>query len=105
MDVSQFPEKKAGSLELSKRSKGIKRSYANKHLKLFDFQTTVVNKNPARKIDISSLKRHQFKIYLITTRKKILSRFNTKRYFSENYKTKRSYFSFPLNFGAQKLVS
>ena len=103
-NVSAFPELKSGSIELSKRAKGISRSYRNKYISFQTFYDIVVKDLPSTKINIASLKRYEFKIFLVKTKKNMLSKFNSKRFFSNRYKTKRGYFSFPLHFSKLKLV-
>ena len=103
-DISKFPTLSDGVTELTKRAKGISRAY-HQYVTFSNFEDLVVRDLPTRKIIIGSLKRQTFRIYLIRTRKKILSKFNSKRCFSEKYKKDHSYFSFPLHFKAQRLIS
>ena len=103
-DTNTFPIQSRENIALTKRAKGIQRSFQAKCLSFYDFYDCVKNNNESRKVEIASLKRSSFRIYLIRTKKKLLSRYNSKRYFSDKYKTKKSYFSFPLNFRVQRLV-
>ena len=93
-----------GCFELSKKAKGISRAVQKRHLNFFDFHETVVENKLSKKVIVSSLKRKTFKIYLIQNRKKLLSRFSSKRLFSNKFRTQNSFFSFPLNFRAQRLI-
>ena len=102
-DISKFPHLTDGVTELTKRAKGISRTY-HQYVTFSNFEDLVVKNLPTRKIIIASLKRQTFRIYLIRTRKKVLSKFNSKRCFSDKYKKALSYFSFPLHFKAQRLI-
>ena len=90
---------------MSKKAKGISRTVQKQYLTYHDFFDVVKSQNPSRTVELASLKRSSFRIYLIRTRKKLLSRYNSKRFFSDKYKRQKSFFSFPLNFYVQRLVS
>ena len=103
-DVSTFPKLKDDSVVVTKRAKGISRLYRDKHISLQTFYEIVVQDKPVQRINIASLKRYEFKIFLVTSKKRMLSKFCAKRFFSNRYKTKRSHFSFPLHYAKLNLV-
>ena len=45
----------------------------------------------------ATFKKTYCRIYLVTSKRKTLTRFSCKRIFDDAYRTKGSYFSFPLN--------
>ena len=100
-----FPIQPKGNIPISKKAKGISKTYAKRYLTYHDFYDVVKNRSESRKVELASLKRSSFRIFLIRTRKKLLSRYNSKRFFSDKYQTRKSYFSFPLNFRVQRLVT
>ena len=69
-----------------------------KNMTLADFSETIVKKQNPRKVKIHSMRRTNFKISIIRTEKKVLSSFNSKVLFSDEFKTEHGYFSFPLHF-------
>ena len=93
---AMFPNKNKDSEIVTRKIKGLPRS---KHhtVSFIDFSEIAIENKPARKVITARLKRTQFRIYLVKSRKKLLSRFSVKRLFSDRYKTDSSYFSFPLN--------
>ena len=102
-DISKFPSQNKGYVELSKRIKGISRT-KHTNITYLDFQKVVTENVPSRKTLIASLKRQNFCVHLIQTRKKTLSKFNSKRCFSDKFRTKNSFFSFPIHLRVLKLI-
>ena len=105
-DLSNFPYMSTKpALPLQLKSKGIARGSQLKHLTFFDFYNTIVNNQPTRKVSIPALKRLDFKIYLIQTRKNLVSKLNNKRLFSSLYRQKRQHlFSFPLHYKRLRII-
>ena len=63
-----------------------------------DFSETIINKKNPRKTKIHSMRRTNFRISIIHTEKKVLSSLNTKVLFSDEFRTKYGFFSWPLHF-------
>ena len=104
-DLSEFPySTNQPPLPLQLKSKGIARSSQMKHLTFFDFKRTIVDNEPTGIVSIPALKRLDFRIYLIRTKKKLISKLNSKRCFSSLYRKKRHFFSFPLHYKRLQLI-
>ena len=104
-DLSSFPFKTSNDpLPLQMKSKGVARSSQMKHLTFFDFFNTIVNDQPSRIVPIPALKRLDFQIYLIRTKKKLISKLNSKRAFTSLYRRKRHFFSFPLHYKRLQII-
>ena len=94
--TARFPKIRGDPVILTKKIKGIPRS-RHGEISIADFTNVAVSNRPPRVLITASLKKISFRIYLIKTRKKLLSRFSVKRLYSERYRTKTSFYSFPLN--------
>ena len=81
---------------LTKKIKGVKRN-AHKDITYADFVSVSRYNQPARKILLYHIRKFKFKIFVIRNKKTILSRFSTKRLFSNIYRRKDAFFSFPLH--------
>ena len=81
---------------LTKKIKGVKRN-AHKDITYADFVSVSRYNQPARKILLYHIRKFKFKIFLIRNKKTILSRFSTKRLFSDIYRRNDAFFSFPLH--------
>ena len=92
----KLPNQNKDSEVMTKKVKGLPRS-RHSNVSFLDFSNITIENKPTRSVVTASLKKTKFRIYLIKSRKKLLSRFSTKRLFSEKYKTNNSFFSFPLN--------
>ena len=98
-----FPVASSEHCELSKKAKGVPRHLHSK-IVFHDFVTVAMKKQSPRVIIYASLRRVSLKIVMIKSKKKILSTHNSKRIFSNIFRTSGSFFSFPLNFKKQGLV-
>ena len=104
-DLSTFPfTSTKPPLPLQVKSKGIARSSQMKHLSFYEFYQTIVENKPTDIVSIPALKRLDFRIYLIRTKKKLISRLNSKRCFSSLYRKKRHFFSFPLHYKRLQII-
>ena len=104
-DLSTFPYMSTEPpVPLQIKSKGIARGSQMKHLSFYDFYKTVVDNQTSGIVSIPSLKRLDFKIYLIRTKKKLISKLNSKRCFSSLYRKDRHFFSFPLHYKRLQII-
>ena len=104
-DLSTFPyASNQAAIPLQLKSKGIARSSQMKHLTFFEFHETIVNNKPTEVVSIPALKRLDFRIYLIKTKKKLISKINSKRCFSSLYRKKKHFFSFPLHYKRLQII-
>ena len=95
-NTAYFPTNRGNPVVLTKKIKGVPRSRHNE-VTIADFTDVAVSNKPPRVLITASLKKISFRIYLIKTRRKLLSRFSVKRLYSERYRTRNSFYSFPLN--------
>ena len=104
-DLSTFPfASNLPAIPLQLKSKGIARSSQMKHLTFYEFHQTIVNNKATEIVSIPALKRLDFKIYLIRTKKKLISKINSKRCFSSLYRKKKHFYSFPLHYKRLKII-
>ena len=94
--TARFPTRRGNPVILTKKIKGVPRSRHNQ-VSIADFTNVAILNKPPRVLITASFKKTCFQIYLVKTRRKLLSRFSVKRLYSERYRTKYSFFSFPLN--------
>ena len=86
----------SNDLILTKKVKGIPRS-RHDQVTLLDFRDVSVHNRPSRVVLTASLKKTSFQIFLLRSKKRLLSRFSVKRLYDDRFRRKHSYFSFPLN--------
>ena len=94
-----FPLFSNDSPILGRKIKGTPKSQ-QKQISVEDFISIVIDEKPSKIVICGAFKRISFKIFLVRNKRKALSRFSSKRYFSDYYKTKNSYYSFPLNWSS-----
>ena len=80
-----------------KKAKGVPKSLRTTDLSKDDY-VEVLSGKKSRTVNYYCLKRKNFKIYLIKSKKRLLTKFNCKRFFIDNSATFMSQHSFPLHF-------
>ena len=80
-----------------KKGKGVKRQILKHQTSTLDF-VRAVNRKPSRTLVQSSLKKKHLRIYLIKTRKNLISTCIVKRLLYESSKHKYNFFTYPLHF-------
>ena len=93
---SKFPDGSSIPIILTKKIKGIPRT-RHGEVTISDFTDVTVHNRASRTLTAMSLRKFNFRIYLIQTKKKMLSRFSVKRLYCDQYRTRTSHYSFPLN--------
>ena len=76
--------------------KGLKRSLADRLVTASDFEKVTKRNCPPKRVLQHTIQRKDRKIYIVAQNKISLTYLCTKQYFSEAYKNKRCFFSFPL---------
>ena len=103
--TNTFPIMKPGpGIQANLKSKGIARAFKSRSLDYFEFENVVLKKKPTKKIQVSSLKKHFFRISLIKTTRSLLSVYNTKRQYVSKTARPSSQFSFPLHYTTDGIV-
>ena len=80
-----------------KKAKGVKKFMIQSELTRKDY-SDVIKGHKSRSVDLFSLKRKNFRIFLVRNRKRLLTRFNCKRLFINSLASQNYYFSLPLHF-------
>ena len=81
-----------------KKAKGVNSVSKRNELTFFDFVDVAENNNiTSRQVVVASLRKVRFRIYLIKSKKRLLTNLSTKRLYSPRYRTKNHFFSWPLH--------
>ena len=81
-----------------RKAKGIKQSVAMHRMPSDHFQKVTMEQMESHKAIQTSLKRHKFEMFLIQTRKTLLSYGTTKRIFYDEMRRANYHFSVPIHF-------
>lgn len=100
---NSFPVASFEHCEVGKKIKGLPR-HTHNQITFYDFVDVAMLVKKPKIIVHASLRRVSLKIVMIKTKKKILSRTNSKRIFANVFRTSGSFFSFPLNFKKRGLI-
>ena len=73
-------------------------AHIKRKMTVADFTNTIIRGQEPRKVQIYSMRRNDFRINIVRTHKKVLSSFSSKVLFADDFKTRYSYFSYPLHF-------
>ena len=92
-----FPCYDDEDITMSKKAKGVQRRTIAKELKRNDFHSTLKGVK-CRSVPQFTLKRSRFRIFMIESQKRMLTKFNAKRLFIDSVATDLCLFSFPLHF-------
>lgn len=104
-NLTHFPiltEKESNILTC--RAKGVPQRIKEREISLEYFQDVVMRNQSTKKASVYSMRKHNFRVSIIKSSRKILSNFTSKRLYNSNFRCSRSFFSFPLHFKELKLV-
>ena len=79
------------------KCKGLKKNDIKKHVSRSDYYKVLRNKK-AKVIKTNNLRRHNFRLFVTSGSKRILTKFNPKRYLLENEGNQLYKFTYPLHF-------
>ena len=97
-DLQTFPfATNANSKIHSLKCKGTP-AHIKRKMTVTDFTNTIFRGQEPKKVQIYSMRRNDFRINIVRTHKKVLSSFSSKVLFADDFKTRYSYFSYPLHF-------
>ena len=96
-DVENFPFLSNDHRIACKKAKGVSRTIQQKQLTFHDFESVAVRNELSRKVVSASIRKVNYRIYLVKNKKKLLTNFTSKRLFSPEFRTKKYFFSFPLH--------
>ena len=96
-NVDTFPNLIEQETVACKKAKGVNRVTQQQELTYHDFENVAVHNHPSRKVIVATIKKVNFKLYLVRSKKRLLTNFTSKRLFSPKFRRSKHFFSFPLH--------